>query len=84
MAHLDSNDETFGLMALLGYPTPVVTGPGRYLTRGGEAVTVEEVVGYGVLAAHGKYSCGIPERWSRSGRVLAHYLSPNDIVAAAP
>lgn len=82
MAHLDSNDETHGMMALLGYPHQIVTGPGQYLTRSGEVVTVERTW-TGILSARGHYSCGTPERWSLSGRILGGLITPNDIVARA-
>jgi hypothetical protein len=64
----------------------VVDGPGSYLTRGGEVVTVERITnGFGYNnRAEGHYSNGIAEAWScRGGRVLPFSLSQNDIVARA-
>lgn len=58
----------------------VVTGPGRYVTRGGEVVTVSSV---NTFQAFGSYENGIKERWTVSGRVLPVYESPNDIVGPA-
>lgn len=58
----------------------VVTGPGRYVTRGGGVVTVSSVDGY---RAFGTYENGTKEMWTVSGHTLPSYLSPNDIVGAA-
>lgn len=58
----------------------VVTGPGRYVTRGGEVVTVTSVDRY---RAFGSYENGTLEWWTVVGRVLPFHLSPNDIVKAA-
>jgi hypothetical protein len=64
----------------------VVHGPGKYLTRGGETVTVEKIAnvwGYN-NRADGKYSNGVAESWSvRGGRVLPYSLSQNDIIGKA-
>ena len=68
---------------MMHYTLPVVvTGPGRYLTRGGAVVTVTSVHHN---RADGHYECGTPEWWScRGGRVLPSSLSDNDIVGPAP
>ena len=55
----------------------VVTGPGRYVTRGGDTVTVTRVDHY---RAYGSYDNGPSEWWTVVGRVLPHTLSQNDIV----
>lgn len=61
----------------------IIDGPGEYVTRGGETVTVESVVGPGIITAraYGSYSCGIRESWYANGRVLPFSASLNDIVA---
>jgi len=60
----------------------VITGPGQYVTRGGELVTVTAVRHN---RADGHYSNGINEWWScRGGRVLPSSLSQNDVMAPAP
>lgn len=64
----------------------VIDGPGSYLTRGGDVVTVEQIssgLGFGYQnRAVGRYSNGTVEFWScRGGRVLPYYLSRNDIVS---
>jgi hypothetical protein len=61
----------------------VVTGPGRYVTRSGETVTVERLGGYGGLWAYGRYDNGVRESWFVSGRIFTVMLSPNDIVRSA-
>lgn len=64
---------------MMHYTLPtVIDGPGEYVTRGGDTVTITRVSGN---RAEGKYSCGIAERWScRGGRVLPFYESRNDVV----
>lgn len=66
----------------------VVDGPGTYITRGGDTVTIDRVTtsrGFGYNnCAEGRYSNGIVESWSaRGGRVLPYFLSQNDIVGKA-
>jgi len=66
----------------------IVDGPGTYITRGGDLVTIERIStsrGFGYQnRADGSYSNGIAESWScRGGRVLPFYLSQNDIVSKA-
>lgn len=63
----------------LKHPT-LVTGPGRYVTHGGEVVTIDRVDSH---RAFGQYGDRTPEMWTRVGRVLPHYLSQNDIVGIA-
>jgi hypothetical protein len=58
----------------------LVTGPGRYLTRGGAVVTVDSVEGF---KAFGLYENGPSEWWTVCGRTLPSYESPNDIVGRA-
>jgi len=66
----------------------IVDGPGTYVTRGGDLVTVEAISthrSYGYQnRADGHYSNGIRETWScRGGRVLPYGESCNDIVSKA-
>ncbi len=60
----------------------IITGPGRYLTRKGEIVTIDSLGGYADWQAAGKYSDGVDECWLVSGRIFpsADLTSPNDIV----
>jgi len=58
----------------------IVTGPGRYVTRGGDTVTVDRV---DTWLAFGSYENGPSERWLVCGRTLPCYESPNDIVGVA-
>lgn len=62
-----------------------VDGPGRYLTRGGETVVVDEVVEPGVLTARygGRHPCGTRDVWYSCGRVLPSLESPHDILSKA-
>jgi hypothetical protein len=62
----------------------VITRPGRYRTRRGEAVTVERMPR--PFASHafdciGRYDSGVIEQWHRSGRLYAGALSANDVIA---
>ncbi len=61
----------------------VVTGPGVYRTRSGEAVTVDGFSGHAGYIANGSYADGLAESWFVSGRVLSHYESKNDIMGPA-
>jgi hypothetical protein len=60
----------------------IVTGPGEYVTRCGERVTINEVrPGRGEpYAAQGVYANGVEEAWDVSGRLYPTILSNNDIV----
>lgn len=62
----------------------VLVAPGRYLTRGGDVVTVNTVSTRHDHGCRGVYPCGTPEGWHKSGRIYAGMLSANDIVSAAP
>jgi hypothetical protein len=59
----------------------IVSQPGRYVTRGGETVTVERI---DRSRAFGQYPNGTREWWTLSGRTLPFTESPNDLVGAAP
>ncbi len=72
--------ETCNLYCLMMVLPQIVKGPGKYKTRSGEVVTIDRLGGYNNYQATGLYSNGVPECWFVSGRVLPHYLSPNDIV----
>ncbi len=61
----------------------IITGPGRYLTRCGEAVEIVKASQRHEFGCHGTYSNGIADKWHRSGRLFAGMLSPNDIVRPA-
>lgn len=60
----------------------IITGPGQYVTRGGETVTITSVrPGNGEpYAAQGGYANGVEECWDVSGRLYPNILSDNDIV----
>ena len=60
----------------------VVTGPGKYVTRGGAVVNIDRLGGYNNFKAYGSYPNGTAEMWYVSGRVLPYSLSENDIVRA--
>ena len=72
-----------------GYFAPLVTlahvidAPGRYLTRGGEVVTVTAVSSKHDFGNVGTYPNNIREGWHRSGRLYAGMKSQNDIVGKA-
>ena len=62
----------------------IITGPGRYITRCGEVVTIDFVVPMKCFySAHGNYANGVKERWDRTGRLLPSTLSDNDVVGVA-
>lgn len=61
----------------------VIEQPGRYVTRGGEIVTVHAVSTRNDHGCKGIYSTGQLDGWHRSGRIYAGMLSQNDIVARA-
>ena len=62
----------------------VITGPGTYRTRSGEAVEVHISSMEHAHACKGTYASGALDSWHRSGRLYAHVESANDIVAAIP
>ena len=68
-------------LPLLGLPT-IISGPGRYLTRNGETVTIESASTRNDLRCYGHYYNGVREGWHKSGRVLATSQTANDIVGA--
>lgn len=60
----------------------IIDGPGEYLTRGGERVTIDQASSSLSFDCAGRYAdCGTQDRWSKSGRLFAGTLSQNDIVA---
>lgn len=64
----------------LSFPV-IITAPGQYITRSGEAVEIEAA-----RDAHwmvGKYACGTTETWHRSGRIFSGKQTQNDIIAKA-
>jgi hypothetical protein len=63
----------------------IITEPGCYRTRGGDAVEITEVSReyrhqYGCV---GTYPNGVRDRWHKSGRLYRYSLSLNDIVERA-
>lgn len=68
--------------AFILLPT-VIAGPGPYITRAGRIVTVTAATSRHEFGCHGQYADGIAESWHRSGRLLAHCESANDIVRPA-
>lgn len=63
----------------LGLP-PLITQPGRYVTRSGEVVQVDDTSN--THWKRGAYPCGTAETWNRSGRIFSGRETPNDIVRA--
>lgn len=65
---------------LFSLPT-IIEGPGDYLTRGGERVTIERTSARHDLNCVGHYTeCGTAERWHKTGRIMATSETRNDIV----
>jgi hypothetical protein len=60
----------------------LITEPGDYLTRAGDIVTIAAVSRRHDYGCAGQYVTGVPDRWHKSGRLYAHTVSQNDIVAA--
>lgn len=65
--------------AFITLPT-IITDPGKYRTRSGEIVTVDEVSAKHNFSCRGSYPEGTEEHWHKTGRLYAHTLSPNDII----
>lgn len=61
----------------------VILEPGRYVTRCGEVVTVEQASTQHKFACVGTYGNGVRERWHKTGRLYFDFESPNDILHAA-
>lgn len=61
----------------------VITGPGQYVTRSGEVVTVAQASSRHAFECRGAYSDGVSEAWHKSGRLLFGSETANDIVRAA-
>lgn len=61
----------------------VIAGPGNYITRSGEPVTIAKASGRHDFGCNGTYRNGVDERWHKSGRLLAGCETANDIVRAA-
>lgn len=70
-------------VSVAGLPT-LITGPGQYVTRCGEIVTVESVDRAYAFGRDGTYPGGPLESWHRTGRLFFGCESSNDIVRAAP
>lgn len=71
--------------ALLSKPR-IIVGPGQYVTRSGEIVTVKSIELPWVrrfYGAVGHYPNGTQEKWDVSGRCLPLTLTDNDVVRAA-
>ena len=62
----------------------IIAGPGQYVTRGGEPVTIERASTTHGFNCYGVYANGVRDSWHRSGRLYAGTESRNDIVRAAP
>lgn len=61
----------------------VITGPGEYVTRCGEVVSIDSAdCRAAKLDCLGSYADGTRERWHRSGRIMASREMVNDIVRA--
>lgn len=64
----------------------VVTEPGKYITRCGDTVLIEQTSGRHDFGNRGFYDATgerITDSWHRSGRVNASRESNNDLVARA-
>ena len=61
----------------------IIAGPGEYLTRCGERVTVNEASTKHDFGCRGRYSTGQSEGWHKSGRLYFGQTCNNDIVSAA-
>ena len=61
----------------------IITGPGQYITRGGETITIDSMLDCRFYGAVGRYSCGTNEKWGISGRIFAGMTSNNDVVRPA-
>jgi hypothetical protein len=70
-------------MAPLVVKPVVISGEGRYLTRGGEVVVLTVVSSNHDFGNMGTYPNGIVDGWHRSGRLYAGMESQNDIVSVA-
>jgi hypothetical protein len=75
------------LMISSGYMWPLVTlpvvidGPGYYVTRSGEVVTVAKPSLKHAFDCIGAYGNDVAESWHKSGRLLASRETANDVVA---
>jgi hypothetical protein len=59
----------------------VITGPGQYVTRCGDIVTINSAGGRAArFDCFGAYSDGTRESWHRGGRIMASCQTANDIV----
>ena len=68
--------------ALLSKPR-IIVGPGQYVTRSGEIVTVKSMLTRRFYGAAGHYPNGTQEMWDVSGRILPLTETDNDVVRAA-
>lgn len=63
----------------------VITGAGRYRTRCGEVVVVNDApagIRHHAFDCFGRYATGEREQWHRSGRLYASRECSNDIVGS--
>lgn len=58
----------------------IIREPGKYVTRNGQTVIIEEVSSRHDFGCRGSYDGIIPEQWHKSGRLYKGVLSNNDIV----
>lgn len=66
--------------SLVTLPT-VIDGPGEYLTRSGEVVTIHTATPNHTFGCVGTYSDGVIDGWHKSGRVFAMRETINDIIS---
>ena len=59
----------------------VIDGPGYYVTRSGEVVTVTKSSRKHDFGCVGAYGNDVAESWHKSGRILASRETANDVVA---
>lgn len=68
--------------AFVTMPT-IITGPGQYMTRAGEVVTIEVAQQKQLFGCSGTYSTGQRDEWHMSGRLMFDRETQNDIVGVA-
>jgi hypothetical protein len=83
MTKAKTNQTSNALFAAFLTLPSVITGPGRYVTRGGEVVSVGVASTRHDFGCSGAYSTGQAEGWHKSGRLYFGRETANDIVMPA-
>ena len=76
---MQMNDRAYWV-PLVSQPV-VIDGPGHYVTRSGEVVTVTKSSRKHDFGCVGAYGNDVAESWHKSGRILASRETANDVVA---